>query len=194
MKTNKTDNESSRRSCCYLHSASAWCSWLKRRCLLAVLIICMLMVMLLFDRWVLLSPSQTFNYPRVLKVSTLIQGCSDETPSRCIADQSSANSANSGRLNSNDEGAADFSTRCSSDVIAQLAENVYSDDAVPVRRLPQYLIIGVQKGGTGALLEFLNLHPDVRAPEDEIHFFDREKKYSRGLEWYRRQMPATHAS
>lgn len=57
------------------------------------------------------------------------------------------------------------------------------------QRLPQAIIIGVKKGGTRALLEFLRTHPDVRAPGPEIHFFD--KNYYRGLGWYRRQMPVT---
>jgi len=52
-----------------------------------------------------------------------------------------------------------------------------------VRRLPQAIIIGVKKGGTRALLEFLRIHPDVRAPGPEVHFFDRH--YERGLDWYR---------
>lgn len=52
-----------------------------------------------------------------------------------------------------------------------------------VQRLPQAIIIGVKKGGTRALLEFLRTHPDVRAPGPEIHFFD--KNYHRGLGWYR---------
>ncbi|TRY83755.1 hypothetical protein DNTS_025254 [Danionella cerebrum] len=51
------------------------------------------------------------------------------------------------------------------------------------RRLPHALIIGVKKGGTRALLEFLRLHPDVRALGSEPHFFDRH--YARGLTWYR---------
>jgi len=50
-------------------------------------------------------------------------------------------------------------------------------------RFPQAIIIGVKKGGTRALLEFLKVHPDIRAPGPEIHFFDRN--YDRGLEWYR---------
>lgn len=53
----------------------------------------------------------------------------------------------------------------------------------PVKRLPQALIIGVKKCGTRALLEFLRVHPDVRASGPETHFFDRH--YQRGLEWYR---------
>jgi len=51
------------------------------------------------------------------------------------------------------------------------------------RKLPDAIIVGVKKGGTRALLEFLKVHPDVRAPGPEIHFFDRH--YHRGLDWYR---------
>jgi len=51
------------------------------------------------------------------------------------------------------------------------------------RKLPDAIIIGVKKGGTRALLEFLKIHPDVRAPGPEIHFFDRQ--YHKGLDWYR---------
>lgn len=48
----------------------------------------------------------------------------------------------------------------------------------PARQLPSALIIGVKKGGTRALLEFIRLHPDVRAAGSEVHFFDRH--YSKG--------------
>ncbi|XP_041634087.1 heparan sulfate glucosamine 3-O-sulfotransferase 6-like [Cheilinus undulatus] len=57
------------------------------------------------------------------------------------------------------------------------------------KRFPQAIIIGVKKGGTRALLEFLRIHPDVRAVGAEPHFFDRF--YDRGLEWYRTLMPRT---
>uniref|UniRef100_A0A672Y9G0 Sulfotransferase n=1 Tax=Sphaeramia orbicularis TaxID=375764 RepID=A0A672Y9G0_9TELE len=55
------------------------------------------------------------------------------------------------------------------------------------KRLPQAIIIGVKKGGTRALLEFLRLHPDIRAVGAEPHFFDRN--YDKGLDWYRELMP-----
>ncbi|XP_055973872.1 heparan sulfate glucosamine 3-O-sulfotransferase 3B1-like [Sorex fumeus] len=55
------------------------------------------------------------------------------------------------------------------------------------KRLPQAIIVGVKKGGTRALLEFLRVHPDVRAAGAEPHFFDRS--YDRGLAWYRDLMP-----
>jgi len=51
------------------------------------------------------------------------------------------------------------------------------------RRCPQVIIIGAKKAGTRALLEFLRVHPDVRAVGPEVHFFD--KNYHRGVEWYR---------
>ncbi|TNN03251.1 hypothetical protein fugu_000280 [Takifugu bimaculatus] len=57
------------------------------------------------------------------------------------------------------------------------------------KKLPQALIIGVKKGGTRALLEFLRVHPDIRAVGAEPHFFDRN--YEDGLEWYRELMPKT---
>ncbi|XP_059386260.1 heparan sulfate glucosamine 3-O-sulfotransferase 3A1-like [Carassius carassius] len=57
------------------------------------------------------------------------------------------------------------------------------------KKLPQAIIIGVKKGGTRALLEFLRVHPDIRAVGVEPHFFDRN--YDNGLEWYRDLMPKT---
>ncbi|KAM5153048.1 heparan sulfate glucosamine 3-O-sulfotransferase 6 [Mantella aurantiaca] len=57
------------------------------------------------------------------------------------------------------------------------------------KKFPQAIIVGVKKGGTRALLEFLRVHPDVRALGAEPHFFDR--CYDRGLEWYRNLMPRT---
>ncbi|XP_056144088.1 heparan sulfate glucosamine 3-O-sulfotransferase 6-like [Lampris incognitus] len=57
------------------------------------------------------------------------------------------------------------------------------------KKFPQAVIIGVKKGGTRALLEFLRIHPDVRAVGAEPHFFDRF--YDKGLEWYRNLMPRT---
>ncbi|XP_061564555.1 heparan sulfate glucosamine 3-O-sulfotransferase 3B1-like [Cololabis saira] len=57
------------------------------------------------------------------------------------------------------------------------------------QKLPRALIVGVKKGGTRALLEFLRVHPDIRAVGAEPHFFDRN--YDNGLEWYRELMPKT---
>ncbi|XP_029112921.1 heparan sulfate (glucosamine) 3-O-sulfotransferase 1-like 2 [Scleropages formosus] len=59
------------------------------------------------------------------------------------------------------------------------------------QRLPGAIIIGVRKGGTRALLEMLNLHPDVEVAKAEVHFFNRDENYRRGLSWYRAQMPVS---
>ncbi|KAK9708801.1 Sulfotransferase domain [Popillia japonica] len=59
----------------------------------------------------------------------------------------------------------------------------------PEQQLPSALIIGVKKGGTRALLEFIRIHPDVRAAGSEVHFFD--KHYAKGFQWYRSKMPPT---
>ncbi|XP_020342411.2 heparan sulfate glucosamine 3-O-sulfotransferase 3B1-like [Oncorhynchus kisutch] len=74
----------------------------------------------------------------------------------------------------------------SAGAVGEQSANV-GKDWTATRRLPQAIIIGVKKGGTRALLEFLRLHPDIRALGSEPHFFDRH--YSRGLNWYRNLMP-----
>lgn len=69
---------------------------------------------------------------------------------------------------------------------AAAADATRDDDssaATARRRLPDVIIIGAKKSGTRALLEFLKIHPDIRAAGPETHFFDRF--YDRGLDWYR---------
>lgn len=63
------------------------------------------------------------------------------------------------------------------------ASNLSGSPKPGTKRLPQALIVGVKKGGTRAVLEFIRVHPDVRALGTEPHFFDRN--YGRGLDWYR---------
>ena len=72
--------------------------------------------------------------------------------------------------------------------------NTVSDDAEcehGEKRLPDCIIIGVQKGGTKALLDFLSAHPQVVRNEliGEYHFFDNWFKL--GIEWYRKNMPCS---
>ncbi|XP_078691434.1 heparan sulfate glucosamine 3-O-sulfotransferase 6-like [Branchiostoma floridae x Branchiostoma belcheri] len=81
--------------------------------------------------------------------------------------------------------------RSSGTTDATLNPLLSSNSLNATRKLPQVIIIGVKKGGTRALLEYLRLHPDIRAVGPEVHFFDR--KYDNGLEWYRRKMPPTIA-
>ena len=52
--------------------------------------------------------------------------------------------------------------------------------------LPDFFIGGVQKGGTTTLHWRLKEHPEIFIPDwpQEIHFFDDEKNFARGLGWY----------
>lgn len=54
--------------------------------------------------------------------------------------------------------------------------------------LPNLVIGGAQKSGTTSLHFLLAKHPRVYFPArpQEIHFFDLDASYARGLEWYRR--------
>ena len=176
---------------------------LTRRCLLVVLVICLLAVALVLVRWVLLSRShfhvswlyrsdENQKNASVVKGSTFSQGCTGGTSNESRTDKPQTTAVNAGLQNSTSQESGGFSAPCPAGALAELAENVYSDDDFPIRRLPQCLIIGVRKGGTRALLEFLNLHPDVQAERREVHFFDNDNRYGRGLEWYRHQMHATH--
>lgn len=57
-----------------------------------------------------------------------------------------------------------------------------------LRRLPDFVIIGTQRGGTTSLYRYLSEHPDVGpAFRKEVHFFDRY--YDRGMDWYRAHFP-----
>jgi hypothetical protein len=64
------------------------------------------------------------------------------------------------------------------------------------RVLPNVIVIGVKKSGTYALLRYLGLNPHIKAALkinncnlNEIHYFDHEENYNRGLSWYKNQMP-----
>lgn len=35
----------------------------------------------------------------------------------------------------------------------------------------------------------LYLHPRIQKAAGEVHFFDRDENYWKGLEWYRKKMP-----
>lgn len=60
------------------------------------------------------------------------------------------------------------------------------------RQIPQAIIIGVRKGGTRALLEMLDIHPEIVVAATEVHFFDWDDNYQKGLSWYRDLMPLSY--
>lgn len=58
--------------------------------------------------------------------------------------------------------------------------------------LPDFLLIGVQKGGTTSLYHYLAQHPDVLGVgAKELFYFDR--RYARGERWYRCWFPTRAA-
>ena len=61
------------------------------------------------------------------------------------------------------------------------------NDAPLHQALPGAVIFGTKKGGTRALLEFLNIHSQIKRAKNEVHFYD--KHWARGVDWYIRQMP-----
>ena len=55
--------------------------------------------------------------------------------------------------------------------------------------LPDFLIIGVQKGGTSSLYSYLTDHPQVASAfKKELHYFDSDK-FGKGEGWYRSNFP-----
>ncbi len=65
----------------------------------------------------------------------------------------------------------------------------YTDWARP-RMRPAFIIIGTQKAGTSSLFNILKTHPRILAPSHkEIHFFDRETSYNKGLRHYLSNFP-----
>ncbi len=67
-------------------------------------------------------------------------------------------------------------------------KSFYCNITSPVRVLPDFLIIGVQKGGTTSLYNYLSEHPDIiSARRKEVHFFDQH--FRMGVPWYRGNFP-----
>ncbi|XP_060083501.1 heparan sulfate glucosamine 3-O-sulfotransferase 1-like [Ylistrum balloti] len=77
--------------------------------------------------------------------------------------------------------------------------NTYIQSNIPVhkktdlrQRLPQCLIIGVKKAGTGAMVQYLKLHPDIVIADKELNFFDYERNFKLGFDYYKTLMPPSY--
>ncbi|KAF7698331.1 hypothetical protein HF521_004841 [Silurus meridionalis] len=92
-------------------------------------------------------------------------------------------------LNQNEPEADQSSTARNNHRVKQNTSESGQSDGTLTRHLPDIIIIGVRKGGTRALLEMLSLHRAVAAAQSEVHFFDSDAHYKKGLEWYVSQMP-----
>ena len=125
------------------------------------------------------------------KVSGKLNGCTLRTPDVRFArrgDEARAPGSGHPRDRSKHAAAAAASS-CCGNVSRSVPATEYTLNNLTVaqrygnKKLPNALIVGVKKGGTRAVLEFIRIHPDVRALGTEPHFFDRH--YDRGLDWYR---------
>jgi Sulfotransferase domain len=74
------------------------------------------------------------------------------------------------------------------DSATPLHEKLYRGVTSPLRLLPDFLIIGAQRGGTTSLYNYLQAHPAI-APSStkEVHYFDR--RFDKSLAWYQGHFP-----
>src|SRR5947207_4592318 len=67
-------------------------------------------------------------------------------------------------------------------------EKLYRGASSHLRLVPDFLIIGTQRGGTTALYHYLKTHPCIHGTTGtDTHFFD--KKFQQGVSWYRAHFP-----
>ncbi|MGB0805833.1 MAG: sulfotransferase domain-containing protein [Salibacteraceae bacterium] len=65
---------------------------------------------------------------------------------------------------------------------------IFRESTAPFRKTPDFVIIGVQKGGTTSLFHYLGQHPDIRlSSKKEVHFFD--SSFNKGGLWYKSHFP-----
>src|SRR4051812_23135116 len=61
--------------------------------------------------------------------------------------------------------------------------------------LPNLLVIGAAKAGTTSLWHYLDAHPSVfMAPAKELHFFDLDENWNRGIPWYAEHFAGSESS
>ncbi|MGZ3882980.1 MAG: sulfotransferase family protein [Bacteroidia bacterium] len=69
-------------------------------------------------------------------------------------------------------------------IVPPLASYFFSTSAFRIK--PSFFIIGVQKGGTTSLSQYLEQHPAVIQPQrKDIYYFNNELKYAKGEKFYR---------
>jgi hypothetical protein len=76
---------------------------------------------------------------------------------------------------------------------AKSASRLLTVPTLPLRALPDFLIIGTQRGGTTSLYRYLQQHPAVLPAvlNKGIHYFDTN--FDRGPTWYRSHFPTSTA-
>lgn len=51
-----------------------------------------------------------------------------------------------------------------------------------------FIIVGAMKSGTTSLIYHLGRHPHICIPNSEVHFFENESNFSKGIRWYEGQI------
>ncbi|MBD3305694.1 hypothetical protein GF339_04885 [candidate division KSB3 bacterium] len=59
-----------------------------------------------------------------------------------------------------------------------------SENWKPMSRMPDFIGLGAQKAGTSWIYACLYEHPQICIPVKELHFFSRERNWTRGYAWY----------
>ena len=73
------------------------------------------------------------------------------------------------------------------------AQNLTGTKALPIPTLPNIVIIGAAKAGTGSLHYYLSKHPEIFMSEiKELNFFDRPERPGRDLNWYKTQFDGNY--
>ncbi|XP_045183287.2 heparan sulfate glucosamine 3-O-sulfotransferase 1-like [Mercenaria mercenaria] len=62
------------------------------------------------------------------------------------------------------------------------------------KRLPQAIVVGIQKCGTTALVKFLGAHPQIAAYAYEAQYFYGQNYETHSLDWYRNLMPCSYSN
>jgi hypothetical protein len=69
---------------------------------------------------------------------------------------------------------------------SRAASRIHKSASVFADAMPNFLVIGAPRAGTTWIERHLRQHPQIFLPErKELHFFDREENFSRGIEHYR---------
>lgn len=69
-----------------------------------------------------------------------------------------------------------------------IAEGFFRSISASRRCLPDFIIIGGQKCGTGSLFKYLVQHPQILPSfKKEVHYFDLN--FNKGINWYRKHFP-----
>lgn len=75
-------------------------------------------------------------------------------------------------------------------MLRQRASQLYRSSTHLFRRLPDFLIMGVVKGGTTSLYKYVIQHPQIISSlKKEVHYFNHENYRKRDVGWYRTHFP-----